>query len=77
MRNLRSGVAGRGRLEERVGLVLRGVTLGVLLDLVDGSLLSRGLRFSDELLSLESGNAAGACKRLLVYVTLDGDVVGS
>lgn len=60
MRNLRSGVAGRGRLEERVGLVLRGVTLGVLLDLVDGSLLSRGLRFSDELLSLESGNAAGA-----------------
>ena len=60
-------MAGRRRLKERVGLVLRGVTLGVLLDLVDRSLLFRGLGFSDELLSLESSNAAGTCERLLVY----------
>ena len=62
------------RLKQRVGLVLGGGTLTVLLDFtvnllggrLDGGLLGRGggllagLALGDVLLGLESGNAAGS-----------------
>lgn len=63
-----------GRLKQRVGLVLGGGTLGVLLDFtvdflggrLDSGLLGggggllAGLALGDVLLGLESGNAAGS-----------------
>jgi hypothetical protein len=48
-------------LKKGVGLVVRANTIGVFLDLVDGSFLFRGFGFGDELLGFESSDAAGSC----------------